>query len=129
MYILFLICCEIIRQISYITGYTYEELNTFLFLYTQPIILISTGFMAFIKEGKTLLRYIIFIPQFLIFTIIVLRYWTTTAHNACLIAYNDLELLGQITGLGYVLINLFLFIFFFLSVLMFNILCWKVKKL
>jgi hypothetical protein len=35
-------------------------------------------------------------------------------------AYNDLETLGKITGMGYVGINLFLFIILFLTIFGFN---------
>lgn len=39
LYILFRLCCGIITLISYCTGFTYEEVNSILFIYGEPIII------------------------------------------------------------------------------------------
>lgn len=40
LYILFRLCCGIITLISYCTGFTYEEVNSILFIYGEPIVII-----------------------------------------------------------------------------------------
>jgi len=57
------------------------------------------------------------------------RYSVLSAHDTCVMAYNDLETLGKTTGMGYVGINLFLFIILFLTIFGFNMIsAFLIKK-
>ncbi|MCR4851994.1 MAG: hypothetical protein K5893_00195 [Prevotella sp.] len=54
LYLLFRFCCGIITVISMLTGFTYEEVNTFLFIYVEPLILMATALYIPIKGRKYL---------------------------------------------------------------------------
>lgn len=144
MVILFKICCGIIYLISLITGFTYEEVNTILFIYGEPLILIITSFfitlISLIYFKQHIIEKIIFclsIPYNTIMWLLTFLLWnyyqSLSLHEACVQAYKDLDYIGQITGMGYVNINLFLFIVLFLFILIFNIfiicICRYVKNL
>lgn len=142
MGIIFQICCGIITVLAYIFGTTYEEMNTYLFIYAQPaILLLSFGVVIGVVLFK-LVRRFSFLKTFLLFLFGFLglgylaptlyvwkRYSTFSAHDACVLAYDDLAYLGEITSLGYVGINLFLFIILFLAILGFNMIsAFAIKK-
>lgn len=132
MDIIFKICCGIIYAISLVTGFSYEIINTFLFIYLEPLILVVSGWMI-TAYGIKHFKHDTFIKVVLPLSIIYNVCLTTAAVSiwrhysqfsmqiACERAYIDLDTLGRITGLGYVNINLFLFIVLFLFVLTFNI--------
>ena len=129
--LLFRLCCGIITAISYVTGYSYEEVNTFLFIYLEPFILLVTGCMITyygIKYRKSIVNKIILglsIIYNTVFIVIIGSIWRFYSQfdmqTACERAYIDLDTLGRITGLGYVNVNLFLFIVLFLAILFFHI--------
>ncbi len=134
MGILFQICCGIMTLISIIFGISYEAANTYLFLYTEPIILMATciiGLYIILRKNLKKLSFIrllvlsIFIISFIIhlnvLLIIIADYWTIGIDEACIKAYKDLKNMGELTEMGYVGINLFLFIILFLSILLFNL--------
>lgn len=129
--LLFKLCCGIIILISYLTGYSYEVVNTFLFIYLEPLILLISGWLITyyaIKYRKTLFNKItlgLSIIYNSVITVIIGSIWkfysNFSMQVACERAYIDLDTLGRITGLGYININLFLFIILFLFILTFNI--------
>ena len=129
--LLFRLCCGIITAISYVTGYSYEVVNTFLFIYLEPFILLVTGCMITyfgFKYRKSIVNKRILglsIIYNAVFFVIIGSIWKFYAQfnmqTACERAYIDLDTLGRITGLGYININLFLFIVLFLAILIFNI--------
>ena len=125
MEIIFQICCEILRALSGVFGFTYEEMNTILFIYVQPIlILISFAIVISVILAK-LFKHVSILKLFLIVlfgmgglmysltTFVVWnRYSALSLHDTCVLAYDDLKAPGGMTGMGYVGINLFLFIIF-----------------
>ena len=132
MEIIFYLCCGLIRVVSYLTGYSYEEVNTFLFIYLQPAILMVSGWLITVFAIKyyshsTFNKFALLIsPVYnLAFTIVVAAIWKHylqfNMQAACERAYIDLDTLGRITGLGYVNINILLFIVLFLLILVFHI--------
>ena len=136
--LLFRLCCGIISAISNVTGYSYEVVNTFLFIYLEPLILLVSGWLITyfgIKYFKSTFNKIVLVLSIVynkIFTSVIGLIWNLYAQfdmqTACERAYIDLDTLGKLTGLGYVNINLFLFIILFLAILVFNIaiiLCQK----
>lgn len=133
MRVVFEACCKIINFLSISFHTTYEEMNTYLFIYTQPIIIIisfgiviSILFYKLLKKKSTpiILLLLFFGILGFIYTQITLAVWkrysVLSAHNTCIKAYKDLDILGEITGMGYVGINLFLFIVLFLFIIVFN---------
>ena len=50
------------------------------------------------------------------------HYYPLGLDGVCRLAYKDLETLGNLIGVGYIAINLFLFIALFLGLMAFNIL-------
>ncbi len=143
MYILFRICCGIIYVISLVTGLTYEEVNTVLFIYAEPAIVVLTSLavslISLIYIRRSWLHKLVFvisIPYNMVALLCVKILWMYyseyTLQTACEQAYKDLELLGQQTGVGYVNINLFLFIVLFLFLLFVHIsacvICYKYKR-
>ena len=129
MGIIFYACCAIIRAIALITGFTYEEVNTILFIITEPTIILITGLVILFRHlnWATVLLNLIYI---FIYIKIETFYAAYSLHDACVQAYSDLRFLGDITGIGYIGINLFLFIILFLGLLMFNIIAffWPKRK-
>lgn len=51
LYILFRLCCGIITLISYCTGFTYEEVNSILFIYGEPIIIGLCNLFIYLKAS------------------------------------------------------------------------------
>ncbi|GEM_PF-979387 len=139
---IFQICCDIIRALSYTFGITYEEMNTYLFIYAQPMILIISFVIVIGTILSKLLKKVSILKIFLLglfgtagflYTLATLAVWkrysVLSAHDTCVLSYKDLETLGKITGLGYIGINLFLFIVLFLIILGFNIIsAFLIKK-
>ena len=139
---IFQICCNIIRYLSDIFGITYEELNTYLFIYIEPLlVMISFAIVIGIIITKLLKKASILTFLLLAFfgigglvymaaTLFVWkRYSVLSAHDTCVMAYNDLETLGKTTGMCYVGINLFLFIILFLTIFGFNMIsAFLIKK-
>ena len=136
---LFQLCCILVYCIAYLTGYSYEVVNTFLFIYLEPAILLITGWLITIfgiKYFKTsIVSKIILFPSIaynLVISIVIAAIWKHylqfNMDIACQRAYIDLDTIVRITGLGYINTNLFLFIILFLIILIFNvfvILCQK----
>lgn len=123
MNIIFQICVGIMHVVSFITGHTYEEVNSIIFLYFQPILLLALSIIMLAMSLFWFKRLNIFIPfisalnfsiNFMVTFYVVDRYSSYTLHQACLKAYKDLDVLGQITTIGYVNINILLFIILFL---------------
>ena len=125
MEIIFQICCEIVRVLSGVFCVTYEEMNTILFIYVQPIlILISFAIVVSVILAK-LFKHISILKLFLIalfgmggfiYSLTTFAVWNQysalSLHDTCVLAYDDLKAPGGMTGMGYVGINLFLFIIF-----------------
>ena len=132
LYILFRLCCGIITLISYCTGFTYEEVNSILFIYGEPIVIgLCNLFILFKSFNHKLLCVLITLYNiFYLFVIskIFIHYIPYSLHNACVVAYKDLETLGSITGFGYVGINLFLFIILPLLLVNLNIIFYAIIK-
>ena len=136
--LVFRLCCGIITAISYLTGYSYEVINTFLFIYLEPLILIVTGCMITyfgIKYRKSITNKIILGLSVIYNAIIIViigaiwkHYSQFDMQTACERAYIDLDTLGRITGLGYINVNLLLFILLFLAILAFNIITVVFQK-
>ncbi len=53
LYILFRLCCGIITLISYCTGFTYEEVNSILFIYGEPIIIGLCNLFILFKKSQS----------------------------------------------------------------------------
>ena len=70
----------------------------------------------------TLLSAIYLVPYYASCFMIWSHYYPLGLDGACRLAYKDLETLGNLTGVGYIAINLFLFIALFLGLMAFNIL-------
>lgn len=130
---IFQICCDVIRVFSSFFGTSYEEMNTILFIYLQPSLLLASfvivvGIISFklLKELSIfkLFLLVLFGAGGLIYataTIVIWkRYSLLSMHDTCVLAYDDLETLGEISGMGYIGVNLFLFIIFFHLIFGFN---------
>lgn len=106
LYILFRLCCGIITLISYCTGFTYEEVNSILFIYGEPIVIGLCNLFILFKSfnHKILCVFITLYNIFYLFVIskIFIHYIPYSLHNACVVAYKDLDTLGSITGFGYI---------------------------
>lgn len=131
---IFQICCDIIRALSNFWGITYEEMNTYLFIYAQPILSILSFVTTISIITSKLLKKVSMLNLFnlvlfgmggLVYTITTFvvwkRYSVLSAHDTCILAYKDLETLGKMTGMGYIGINFFLFIILFSLVFGLNI--------
>ena len=129
---IFRVCCGIIYAISYLTGYSYEVVNTFLFIYLEPVILLISGWLITVFAIKyfkaSTFNKIVFLLSIVynsVITIVIAAIWKHylqfNMDMACQRAYIDLDTIGRITGLGYINTNLFLFIILFLFILVFNI--------
>lgn len=114
-------------------GCTYEEMNTILFLYGQPIILavvccISLGYICYSFVRKyTLVKliYLIVYSGILYAHVPLIRwfdktYWRMDMHTACEVCIKDMYAFGGGTQNGYIWVNIIIFIFGFLAVLCIN---------
>lgn len=132
MYILFRLCCGIITLISYCTGFTYEEVNSILFIYGEPIIIGLCNLFILFKSfnHKFLWIFTTLYNIFYLFGVlnIFIRYIPYSLHNACVVAYKDLEILGSITGFGYIGINLFSFVILPVLLIILNIIFYAYLK-
>ena len=128
--ILFYLCCAIMQVVAWIFGVTYEEANSVCFLYLEPAIVTLTATVAaccvmYKSKPRILwipLAVIYLIPYYAGCFVLWSRYFPLGLDNACRLAYKDLEYMGNLTGVGYIAINLFLFIVLFLVLMIFNIL-------
>ena len=145
MGLIFEICVGIIRAFAFVTGSTYEEANTYLFIYLQPALLVLSALFVFGASAILLYRYFSW-KHFVLFSFFGMsllghvmmagmvwqHYMPYSTHDACVQAYKDLAMMGEATGLGYIGINLFLFIMFFLFVfcsnLIMGVLLWQKRK-
>lgn len=126
---LFYICCAIMQIVAWVFGVTYEAANTICFIYLEPAIITLTATITACYIMCKLKPRVLWIPLAAIYLIpyyagcfaIWTRYYPLGLDNACRLAYKDLEVLGNITGVGYIAINLFLFIALFLGLMVFNI--------
>lgn len=83
MGIIFQICCGIITVLAYIFGTTYEEMNTYLFIYAQPaILLLSFGVVIGVVLFK-LVRRFSFLKTFLLFLFGFLGLGYLAQHCTC----------------------------------------------
>ena len=128
--IIFYICCAIMQVVAWVFGVTYEVANSVCFIYMEPAIITLTAtiaalFMMYKLKPKILwipLSIIYLVPYYASCVVIWSHYYPLGLDGACRLAYKDLETLGNLTGVGYVAINLFLFIVLFLALMAFNIL-------
>ena len=139
--IIFYICCAIMQVVAWMFGVTYEAANSVCFIYLEPALVTLTAMIAALFMMYKLKPKIIWIPLSIIYLVpyyitcfvIWSHYYPLGLDGACRLAYKDLETLGNLTGVGYIAINLFLFIVLFLALTAFNILitrlCCKHKSL
>ena len=122
--VLFYICCAIMQVMAWGFGVTYEAANTVCFIYLEPAILTLTATitaccLAYKLKPKVLwipLAAFYVIPYYIGCFVIWSRYFPLGLDNACRLAYKDLEVLGNVAGVGYIAINLYLFIALFLGI-------------
>lgn len=137
--ILFYLCCAIMQVVAWIFGVTYEAANSICFIYLEPAILtfaatVAVIYMVHKLKPKILwifLSVIYLMPYYTSCFVIWSHYYPLGLDGACRLAYKDLETLGNLTGVGYIAINLFLFIALFLGLMVFNafiILCVRKYK-
>ena len=127
--VLFYLCCAIMQVVAWTFGVTYEAANSICFIYLEPAILtltatIAAAFLVFKLKPKILwipLAVIYLVPYYASCFVIWSHYYPLGLDGACRLAYKDLETLGNLTGVGYIAINLFLFIALFLGLMAFNI--------
>lgn len=128
--ILFYLCCAIMQVVAWAFGVTYEAANTICFIYLEPALLtlaatVTACYAAYKLRPRVLwipLAAIYLIPHYVACFVIWSRYYPLGLDGACRLAYKDLELLGNVTGVGYIAVNLFLFIALFLGLMALNIL-------
>ena len=128
--IIFYICCAIMQVVAWVFGVTYEVANSVCFIYMEPAIITLTAtiaalFMMYKLKPKILwipLSIIYLVPYYASCVVIWSHYYPLGLDGACRLAYKDLETLGNLTGVGYIAINLFLFIVLFLALMALNIL-------
>ena len=128
--IVFCVCCAIMQVVAWAFGVTYEAANSICFLYMEPAIVTLTATIAAIFIVCKLKPKILWAPLTAIYLapycagcfMIWSHYYPLGLDGACRVAYKDLEYLGNLTGVGYIAINLFLFIILFLGLMVFNIL-------
>ena len=128
--VLFYVCCAIMQVVAWVFGITYEAANSICFIYLEPAIVTLTATIAALcmvfklkpKILWTLLSAIYLVPYYASCFMIWSHYYPLGLDGACRLAYKDLETLGNLTGVGYIAINLFLFIALFLGLMAFNIL-------
>ncbi len=126
--VLFYLCCAIMQVVAWIFGVTYEAANSICFIYLEPAILTFTATIAAAIIVSKLKPKILWIPLAVIYLVpyyvscfvIWSHYYPLGLDGACRLAYKDLETLGNLTGVGYIAINLFLFIALFLGLMTFN---------
>jgi len=116
---IFYFCCDVVRYIAAAMGLTYEQVNTILFIYGEPLILCLSALLVAVVARKW---YAALYPASYALATFPLwnHYYPMGLHGACVQAYKDLEVLGSVTGLGYIKVNILLFIVLFLAVLLFN---------
>ena len=127
MYLFFRLCCGIVTLISMIFGITYEETNTYLFIYGEPAFLLLLTIVAFLFSKRKLLCF--FIGCFELCTAMVVwnHYRLFTPHQACVQAYSDLEKFGELVDLDYISVNILFFVVLFIIGLCIN-LCLLIQK-
>ena len=122
MYIFFRLCCGIVTLISMIFGITYEETNTYLFIYGEPLLLLLLlTSIAFIFSKRRLLSFFIGCYELCTFMVVWNHYKSYSAHNACIQAYSDLEKFGELVNLDYISVNILFFVVLFIIGLIINI--------
>ena len=127
--IVFYICCAIMQIVAWIFGVTYEAANTICFIYLEPAIITLTATITACYVVNKLKPHILWVPLAIIYLIpyyvgcyaIWSHYYPLGLDGACRLAYKDLEVLGNLTGVGYIAINLFLFILLFVGLMALNI--------
>ena len=128
--VIFYVCCGIMQVAAWVFGVSYEVANTVCFIYLEPAILTLTATIAACIAMYKLKPHILWVPLAIIYLIpyymgcyvIWSHYYPLGLDGACRRAYKDLEVLGNVTGVGYIAINLFLFIALFLGLMLLNIL-------
>lgn len=132
MNLLFKICSAIVWVMAHLLGMTYEELNTVLFIYAEPAVLLFTAlllplYMAYkIWRRPTGWRITIFVLSLVYavpFVVACRKLWThysLSLHDNFVLAYQDLNRASETIGLGYVRTVLLLFIGIFLVILILN---------
>jgi len=128
--IVFYICCGIMQVAAWTFGVSYEVANSVCFIYLEPAIItltatITAAYVMYKMRPRILwipLSIIYLIPYYLSCFVIWSRYYPLGLDGACRLAYKDLEVLGNVTGVGYIAINLFLFIVLFLGLMALNML-------
>ena len=132
MNLLFKTCSAIVWVMAHLLGMTYQELNTVLFIYAEPSVLLFTAlllplYMAYkVWKRPTGWRVAIFVLSFAYavpFVIACRKLWThysLSLHDNFVLAYQDLNHAAETTGLGYIRTVLLLFIGIFLVILIVN---------
>lgn len=123
-----------------LSGHTYEEVNSIAFLYIQPAILLLTAALPMLLmiyklwRQRTPKRFALTtatVLWFLPFAFGALKLWQhydMSLQEAFELAYKDLAWLGEVTGLGYKMVNLLLFIVVFLFLFLFNIFIYTLLR-
>ena len=127
--IIFYVCCGIMQVAAWIFGVSYEVANSVCFIYLEPALLTLTATIAACCIARKLKPHILWVPLAIIYLIpyyvgcyaIWSHYYPLGLDGACRLAYKDLEALGNLTGVGYIAINLFLFILLFVGLMALNI--------
>lgn len=131
--ILFYLCCGIMQAVAWMFGITYEAANSICFIYLEPAIVTLTATITACIIVYKLKPHLLMLPVAIIYLIpyyatcylIWSRYYPLGLDGACRLAYKDLEYLGNVTGVGYIAINLFIFIVLFLALMAFNLLIMR----
>lgn len=137
---LYRFCCGVMEVVAVLSGYTYEEVNAFAFLYTQPALLTLTAAMPMLlmvyklwrqrtpkRFSLTALTVLWFLP-FAFGTLKLWKHYDMSLQEACELAYKDLAWLGETSGLGYELVNILLFIVAFLFLFLLNIFIYTLLR-
>lgn len=133
MEIIFKSCCGIVYLIALAFGLNYYEMNTYLFLYAEPLICFLTAIIMVLVVYKKLWNFwswqrilLALVSTGYLFTIscglfrIAGHYWSLNAEDACKLAMREMQNMA-VYGLSYEQINIMLFIVLFLLILTINI--------
>lgn len=131
---IFWLCCGVILFLSMMTGISYEAVNTYLFIYLQPFILLATSLAGIIfLMYKTMQKFSFRRLIFLIACVVSLvgqgiyvyylygEFAGMSAHDIGMKSYGLLREWGDILQMGYIGLNIFVFIFLFFGVFTFNL--------
>lgn len=139
---LFDICCQIVSILSRWLGCTYHEMNTYLFIWLQPaLVLLTSLILMFIAVWGCMKRFSVARLLTTIFTfiytivcllgsIILWYHYRIPAHEAGQRAIEEMTQLSEQTGVSYEWINYILFVFGMPGLILLNsLLAWFIYRL